>query len=139
MEIQHPKRGNSNHIEGGRKTQASRIYHKCAFPTHREDTVNHTTEQCKEFQKLPVSGREGKYEVLKQVDACFSCFGNHEKKNCPKKVPCSACRSNQHHTLPCILKPREVKTRRQTKTLKIKEPPRIMREITQLLYIPSTK
>ena len=107
-ENQQPKKrerwsGYSNHVEGGNKSQ--RGYCKCAFPTHRKDTIKHTTEQCKEFNKLPISGKEGKYELLKQVNACFKCFGNHKKQNCSKKVPCPSCGSNQHHPLLCVRKP----------------------------------
>ena len=40
--------------------------------------------------------------MLKEVNACFKCFGNHRKHNCPKKDTCSSCGSNQHHTLLCI-------------------------------------
>ncbi len=47
--------------------------------------MNHTPEQCKEFKKLPVSGKKGRYEMLKQVNTCFKCFSNHTKQNCPKK------------------------------------------------------
>ena len=74
-EIQQPRRrdrwsGHSNHVEGGSRIQ--RAYHKCAFPTHRKETIKHTTEQCKEFTKSPVSGKDGKYELLKQVNALRS-------------------------------------------------------------------
>ena len=109
-ENQHSKkRGNDNargysktyHVERGAK-HGQRTYYKCAFPTHRKDTINHTTEQCKEFQKLSISGKDGRYELLKQVNACFKCFGNHRKLNCPKKRPCSSCGSDQHHSLLCI-------------------------------------
>ncbi|CAB4032908.1 Hypothetical predicted protein, partial [Paramuricea clavata] len=109
-ENQHSKkRGNDNargysktyHVERGAK-HGQRTYYKCAFPTHRKDTINHTTEQCKEFQKLSISGKDGRYELLKQVNACFKCFGNHRKLNCPKKLPCSSCGSDQHHSLLCI-------------------------------------
>ena len=107
-ENQQPKKrerwsGYSNHVEGGNKSQWG--YYKCAFPTHRKDTIKHTTEQCKEFNKLPISGKEEKYELLKQVNACFKCFGNHKKQNCSKKVPCLSCGSNQHHPLLCVRKP----------------------------------
>ena len=60
---------------GSRSTK----FYKCAYPAHRKDHINHTTSECKEFQKLPVSGKQGRYEVLKQVNACFICFGNHKK------------------------------------------------------------
>ena len=82
--------------------QSSKKYYKCAYPSHRKDSISHITSECKEFQKLPVGGKEGKYELLKQIDACFKCFGNHRKLNCPKKHPCSSCGSDQHHSLLCI-------------------------------------
>ena len=88
-----------------RARELQRGYHKCAFPTHRKEAIKHTTEQCKEFTKLPVSGKEGKYELLKEVNACFICFGNHKKQNCPKRVPCSSCGSSQHYPLLCVRKP----------------------------------
>ena len=55
--------------------------------------------------KLPISGKEGKYELLKQVNACFKGFGDHKKQNCSKKVPCPSCGSNLHHPLLCVRKP----------------------------------
>ena len=76
-------------------------FYKCAYPAHRKDKINHTTSECKEFQKLPVSGKQGRYEVLKQVNACFKCFGNHKKQDCPKKDPCTTCGSQSHHVLLC--------------------------------------
>ena len=76
-------------------------FYKCAYPEHRKDKINHTTSECKEFQKLPVSGKQGRYEVLKQVNACFKCFGNHKKQDCPKKDPCPTCGSQSHHVLLC--------------------------------------
>ncbi len=91
--------GSSHHAERGNKPQ---VYHKCAFPTQRKDTIKHTTEKCKEFQKLLVSGKDGKYELLKQVNTCFICFGNHKKQDCPNKVSCSSCGSSQHHLLLCV-------------------------------------
>ena len=39
------------------KNQGSKKYYKCAFPSHRRDIINHTTEQCKEFHKLLVKER----------------------------------------------------------------------------------
>ncbi|CAB3993010.1 Hypothetical predicted protein [Paramuricea clavata] len=78
--------------------QSSKKYYKCAYPSHRKDSISHTTSECKEFQKLPVSGKEGKSELLKQIK--FKCFRNHRRLDCPKKVPCS-CGSGQHHQLLC--------------------------------------
>jgi hypothetical protein len=80
--------------------RGSSKYYKCAYPSHRKDAINHTTAECKEFQKLPVGGKNGKYELLKQVDACFKCFGNHRRQDCPKKELC-ACGSREHHQLLC--------------------------------------
>ena len=80
--------------------RSSSKYHKCAFPSHRKDAINHTTVECKEFQKLPIGGKNGKYELLKQIDACFKCFGNHRRKDCPKKESC-VCGSKEHHQLLC--------------------------------------
>lgn len=74
-------------------------FYQCAF--HRKDTIKHTTSECKEFQKLPISGGGGKYEHLKQVNACFVCFGDHLQQNCPNKKPCSSCGSEKHHVLLC--------------------------------------
>ena len=82
---------------GSRSTK----FYKCAYPAHRKDHINHTTSECKEFQKLPVSGKQGRYEVLKQVNACFKCFGNHKKQECPRKDPCPTCGSQLHHILLC--------------------------------------
>ena len=79
--------------------QDRRQFYQCAF--HRRDTIKHKTSDCKEFQKLPISGEGGKFELLKQVNACFICFGNHPQQKCPNKKPCSLCGSEKHHFLLC--------------------------------------
>ncbi|XP_068737311.1 uncharacterized protein [Montipora capricornis] len=79
--------------------QDKRQFYQCAF--HRRDTIKHKTSDCKEFQKLPISGEGGKFELLKQVNACFVCFGNHPQQKCPNKKPCSFCGSEKHHFLLC--------------------------------------
>ena len=79
--------------------QDKRQFYQCAF--HRRDTIKHKTSDCKEFQKLPISGEGGKFELLKQVNACFVCFGNHPQQKCPNKKPCSLCGSEKHHFLLC--------------------------------------
>ena len=76
-----------------------RQLYQCAF--HQRDTVKHKTSDCKEFQKLPISGEGGKFELLKKVNACFVCFGNHPQQKCPNKKPCSLCESEKHHFLLC--------------------------------------
>ena len=48
-----------------------------------------------------MSGKQGRYEVLKQVNACFKCFGNYKKQDCPKKDPCPTCGSQLHYVLLC--------------------------------------
>ena len=91
------------------KKQASSKYYKCAYPAHRKDAITHTTAECKEFQKLPVGGKNGKYKLLKQINACFRCFGNHRRSDCPKTDLC-ACGSQQHHRLLCEQKDPEETT-----------------------------
>ena len=85
--------------------QSPQKYYKCAFPAHRKDNINHTTEECKEFQKLPISGKNGKYQLLKEVNACYKCFGNHLRQNYPSNVRCN-CDSIHHHKMLCDAKPR---------------------------------
>ena len=79
----------------GSSQDVKKFYH-CAF--HRKDTIKHTTGNCKEFQKLSIVK---KYEVLKQVRACFICFGDHMKQRCPNKKSCSLCGNEGHHPLLC--------------------------------------
>ena len=38
--------------------QSPKKYYKCAFPAHRKDNINHTTEECKEFQEAPYKWKE---------------------------------------------------------------------------------
>ena len=78
--------------------------------------MNHTTEQCKEFKKLPVSGKKGRYELIKQVNTCFKCFGNHRKQNCLNKETRSASGSNQHHTHLCKPQKDDVESPSKNKT-----------------------
>ena len=82
-----------------RTGQDRRQFYQCTF--HRRDTIKHKTSDCKEFQKLPISGESGKFELLKQVNASFVCFGNHPRQKCPNKKPCSLCGSEKHNFLLC--------------------------------------
>ena len=91
------KKRNSFHAKNQGWNQGTKKYYKCAYPSHRKDVISHTTEECKEFHKLPV---KEKYELLKQVNACFRCFGNHQRRDCLKKDHCS-CGNSQHHQLLC--------------------------------------
>ena len=70
-------------------------------PAHRKDNINHTTSECNEFKKMAVSGKQGRYELFKDVNACFKCFGNHKRQHCPQKDPCPSCGSKSHHQLLC--------------------------------------
>ena len=90
-------KGSTHHGTGA--GQDKRQFYHCAF--HRRDTIKHTTSDCKEFQKLPISGEGGKFELLKQVYACFVCFRDHPQQKCPNKKPCSLCGSEKHHVLLC--------------------------------------
>ena len=92
-------RGKGLTHHGTGNDQDKRQFYQCAF--HRRDTVKHKTSDCKEFQKLPISGEGGKFELLKQVNARFVCFGNHPQQKCPNKKPCSFCGSEKHHFLLC--------------------------------------
>jgi hypothetical protein len=91
-----PRRRKRNSFHA-KNHQSPKKYFKCAFPAHRKDAINHTTEECKEFQKRTV---KEKYELLKQVNACFRCFGNHQRRECPRKDHC-LCGSSQHHRSLC--------------------------------------
>ena len=89
----HRSKSSTNHGS----SQNTRQFYQCAV--HRKDSIKHSTSECKEFEKLPITGTGGKYEVLKQVKACFICFGDHMKQRCPNKKPCSSCGSEGHHLL----------------------------------------
>ena len=91
-------KGLTHYGTGTGKDKINQFY-PCAF--HKKDTVKHTTSDCKEFQKLPISGEGGKFELLKQVNACFVCFGDHPQLKCPNKKPCMSCGSEKHHALLC--------------------------------------
>ena len=82
-------KGLTQHASG--TGQDRRQFYQCAF--HWRDTIKHKTSDRKEFQKLPNSGEGGKFELLKHVNACFVCFGNHPQQKCPNKKPCSSCGS----------------------------------------------
>ena len=48
---------------------------------------------------------EWKYQLVKEINACFKFFGNHQRQNCPSKERCN-CNSTHHHKLLCEAKPR---------------------------------
>lgn len=86
--------------EGGVKSTPVKAgkYFPCAFTGHRKDSVKHCTDDCKEFGKLSV---QDKYELIKQINACFVCFGDHRRQQCPNKRTCSTCGKDGHHQLLC--------------------------------------
>ena len=87
--------------------QNKKQYYPCPF-WNRRDTIKCTTSDCKEFQKLPISEEGGWIELLKQMNACFVCFGNHPQQKCPNKKPRSLCGCEKNHVLLC--KSEKVKT-----------------------------
>ena len=99
-------RGQSHHSEGNGQTK----FYNCAFQAHRRSNIQHATVECKEFLRLP---RNEQYEALKQVGACFRCFGNHRRSRCPVSKACSVCEKQGHHPLLCTARTVE-STHRQT-------------------------
>lgn len=69
-----------------RAGQDKRRYFHSAF--HRKDIMKHTSDS-KKFQKLTISGEGGRFELLKQMNTCFVCFGNHPQQTWPNKKLCS--------------------------------------------------
>jgi hypothetical protein len=124
-ENQPPKKRFQRYEKGRVKGQSNQTqadarggkFYKCAYPAHRKDNINHTTSECNEFKRLAVSGKQGKYELLKEVNACFKCFGNHKRQNCPQKDPCPSCGSQSHHQLLCRKKDLAEIAPEQTKAL----------------------
>lgn len=92
-------RSKSQTYLGADTSQYKKQYYPCDY--HRIDSIKHTTSDCKEFQKLSVTGTKGRFELLKQMNACFICFGDHPKIDCPNKKPCKSCGSEDHHPMLC--------------------------------------
>ena len=61
--------------------------------------TKHTTENCKAFANL---SRDEKLSALREVSACFLCFGDHPRRRCPSRKVCSICFKTGHHTLLCL-------------------------------------
>ena len=59
-------------------------------------------------KELPISGKGGRFELLKQMNACFVFCGNNPQQKWPNKKPYSLCGSEKHHVLLC--KSEKVKT-----------------------------
>ena len=92
-------RAQVNHAESSMGKTPKKFY-SCAVPAHRREDIKHNTETCREFLKLPIKGKGGRVDVLKDVNACFYCFGNHKRGRCPKKADCTKCNKG-HHVLIC--------------------------------------
>ena len=78
-------KGSIHQIEDINSTTMRHKYCKWAYPAHRKDNVKHSTEECKEFQKLCTKGKQGKYELLNQVIACFNALETTRSK-CPSRL-----------------------------------------------------
>lgn len=90
-------RGGSHQVEAG-KTNGN---YKCAYPSHRKYTMQHKTEECREFAKLPTSGRGSRREVLRIANLCFKCFGDHRRIYCKRNEACKFCKETDHHYMIC--------------------------------------
>ena len=137
------KRNNSEHHRNERRRRQAfhankpglKKYLKYAYPSHRRDTINHTTAECKEFLKLPITGTNGKYD-----------FGNHKRQNCPGKVPCHCCGSNLHDHC-CVFESQVLQTtsakgsnaRPTTPARRIRKQLPMPQEVNPWHCIPSTK
>ena len=96
------KKRNSFHAKNQGWNQGTKKYCKCAYPSHRKDVISHTTEECKEFHKLPV---KEKYELLKQVNACFGEIA-------PKRI---TARAEIVSTISCYVSTRGLRKKLATK------------------------
>lgn len=79
------------------KQQASQSK-KSACVVHRDETCKHKTTECKEFEKLSI---DEKYQALRNVHACFKCFGFHRRDKCMSKRVCEHCKKSNHHSQLC--------------------------------------
>ena len=70
---------------------------KISCVLHKGD-VKHKTADCKDFKALSLDGR---YQALREVHACFRCFGSHRRDSCKAKIQCENCHNSSHHTLMC--------------------------------------
>ena len=82
------------HTDTGRSNKKK--FFKCAV--HCREGFKHSTHECAEFKKLEY---KLKLEALKNVNACFRCFGDHMRYQCQNKLPCSSCGKTNHHHLLC--------------------------------------
>lgn len=93
--------GQSFHGQSGMddKRSSGGTKHKffmCAV--HCKEGLKHTTSECTEFKKLDY---RKKLEALKNISACFRCFGDHMRYQCKNKTPCASCGKINHHILLC--------------------------------------
>lgn len=73
-----------------------RKFFMCAV--HCREGFKHATSECTDFKKLEY---KKKLEALRNINACFRCFGDHMKYQCQNKTPCTNCGKNNHHLLLC--------------------------------------
>ena len=65
---------------------------------HKGENVKHKTVDCSDFKALSL---DEKYQALRDVHACFRCFGFHRRDQCKSKIKCNVCHRTNHHTLMC--------------------------------------
>ena len=75
---------------------SKRKFFDCAV--HCREGLKHTTSECSEFKKLEY---KKKLEALRNINACFRCFGDHMRQQCQSKTACAKCGRNNHHYLLC--------------------------------------
>ena len=85
------------HHTGESKSEPIPEQNSCVV--HGADDVRHNTSDCKTFQVL---SRSEKFEKLRNVGACFRCFGQHLRSECRASEPCDICGKTSHNSLLCM-------------------------------------
>ncbi len=91
-------------------TQGGKFY-KGAYPAHRKDNINHTTSECNELKKMAVSGKQGRYELLKEVNACLNALATTRGKTALRKTLVRPVKAN--HITSCCAEKRNLKKTHQ--------------------------
>lgn len=98
-ESQKPKSSrhtDTNAVSLGKSSQKQ--FNKPSCVVHKGENVKHKTADCKDFAAFSLDER---YQALRDVHACFRCFGFHRRDQCKSKVHCSVCNRSSHHSLMC--------------------------------------
>jgi len=88
-------RQTDSNLSHGKSSQKQ--FNKVNCVLHKGD-VKHKTAECKDFRALSL---DAKYQALREVHACFRCFGLHRRDSCKSKVQCENCQNSSHHSLMC--------------------------------------